>query len=189
MRHDISFTRGTGASLCCTIITESLWLRIVLCVVLIFLQKMIDDLKRRNYADFILSQLSSPVILLYSTSNSNRLLQTIGTKICCLKICSTYAAGQVLWRCGQKSFYQCDCAAVSQYLFYCWQSYSNRRVLSSQKETSCNDWTIAHLMLRVWAWSDLIIALLNRFMTCIQWHMADTLLSWGLGKISAAINS
>lgn len=83
------------------------------------------------------------------------------------------AAGQVLNRCSQKSFYlSATGKLVSNVFFYCSKPYLYPLVLScqikKQAATTKGHWTTAHLML-VQSWT------LNRFMTCIQWHMAGRL--------------
>ena len=91
------------------------------------------------------------------------------------------AAGQVLNRCSQKSFYLSATEAVFQLLFYWWQSHSVPLFLSCQVKqpalTTTDHWATAHLTLALpnLELGDLIVSLFNWFMTRTQWHMAGRL--------------
>ena len=199
------FAWGTGASLPCNYhgIVLFLTLRTPLCG---YVSKQHDlkveiALTSFFFAAAVLSSLFDPFLVppfhtLTHTARSRVLpflslqtsAETNGTKKSavskCVWVCASKhadAAGQVLNRCSQKSFYLSPTEAVFQLLFYCWQSLSDPLLLSCQVRqpalTTTDHWATAHLTLVLpnLELGDLIGALLNWFMTCTQWHMAGRL--------------
>lgn len=149
VRHDISVTRRTGASLLYNYRRIIASLYSSLCDFSHLSQKKkkkIDDLKSWLHS-LTAAGLSSPVIPFYNTSNTNTVLQT-KSAVWTFTVCTQQV--------NQKK--------LEPYLLLQWSC-------PQWAENNCNNSTTAHLQ---WA-TDLMIALFNRFMTRIQWHMAGRL--------------